>query len=205
MGLTGRISTEMSISSNQGDVSLAYRARGWVTARPDNMSYSTFIYRYCAAKSWSNRIQLLSAWYGRPSFPCLGCCRTLITGSPGHRVTPQVLSGHQGPKQGCWARNDKIEVPVDMLRAVDKEVRDRNNGPGEADILRTIYTSVESCEDIIVELRSEWEKFDINRPDTRALDRVRVIGHREIYPLRQSTLQKLDEDITEIIQHLSLQ
>jgi hypothetical protein len=98
----------------------------------------------------------------------------------------------------------KLKNLVDMLRAIDNEVQDRNNGPGEADILQTVCTSVGSCEEIIVELRSEWEKFDTSGLDTSTLGRLRTTGRRAIYPLRQSTLQKLDEDVTEIIQHLSL-
>jgi hypothetical protein len=41
----------------------------------------------------------------------------------------------------------KLKSLVDTLRSIDNEVRDRNNGPGEADLLQTIYTSVESCEE----------------------------------------------------------
>ena len=69
-------------------------------------------------------------------------------------------------------------------------------------MVESIETSIKSCEEWIQELQDECQKFSkTSSQGVKAA--VRVAGRRVTYPFRQSTLQKLDEDIREIRANLS--
>ncbi|KAL8989283.1 MAG: hypothetical protein Q9169_008392, partial [Polycauliona sp. 2 TL-2023] len=68
--------------------------------------------------------------------------------------------------------------------------------PDEQGLVTRIETSINSCDDLIRELEKEYKKFD---EETSA---VRAISRRVAYPFRRSTLEKLDEDISEIRENL---
>lgn len=59
------------------------------------------------------------------------------------------------------------------------------------------------CDDIIQELKEECEKFDKTLING-IKGTIKVTGRQAAYPFRQSTLQKLDEDISEIRDNLLL-
>ncbi|KAK3299419.1 ankyrin repeat-containing domain protein [Chaetomium fimeti] len=75
--------------------------------------------------------------------------------------------------------------------------------PDEKSLLEAIERSVGDCEDLIHELQEETDKFT-KAPSAGVAAGVRVTGRRLAYPFRQSTLQKLDEDIDEICANLTL-
>jgi hypothetical protein len=70
------------------------------------------------------------------------------------------------------------------------------------DLLEEVKKAIGKCEEIIKELRIECQKF---HDDSAASfkGRIQVAGRRAAYPFRKSTLQKLEEDISEIRENLS--
>ncbi|EAQ90491.1 hypothetical protein CHGG_02426 [Chaetomium globosum CBS 148.51] len=90
-----------------------------------------------------------------------------------------------------------------ILEVLRKNLVDRSFQPDETSLLETIKSSVGDCEDLIKELEKETEKFTQSASGS-VTAAVRVTGRRLAYPFRQSTLQKLDEDIAEICANLTL-
>jgi ankyrin repeat domain-containing protein 50 len=73
----------------------------------------------------------------------------------------------------------------------------------EQDLCEKVERSVHSCEELILELQNESQKLDQSAvKGIRAT--ITTTSRRLAYPFRQSTLQKLDEDIGEIRDNLSL-
>ncbi|CAG8108568.1 unnamed protein product [Penicillium nalgiovense] len=89
-----------------------------------------------------------------------------------------------------------------IFRALTVAVDERRLHADTQDLLREVEKAVQKCEEIITELQSECEKF---RKDSAAglRDRVKIAGRRAAYPFRKSTLQKLEEDISDIRENLS--
>ncbi|CAI7621157.1 unnamed protein product, partial [Penicillium viridicatum] len=94
-----------------------------------------------------------------------------------------------------------LENLLGILQSLDSA---RQNGQPQTDaLLQEIDNAAVGCREIIEELRDECQKF---QKDTAASlkDRIQVAGRRATYPFRKSTLQKLEEDIGEIRENLSL-
>lgn len=62
---------------------------------------------------------------------------------------------------------------------------------------------VQNCNEIVLELEEEAAKFKERSPGGLGVA-VKTAGRRLAYPFRQSTLQKLDEDIDELCAALKL-
>jgi hypothetical protein len=90
-----------------------------------------------------------------------------------------------------------------VLEVLRKQLAEREFQPDEKSLAEAIGGSVGDCEDLINELQHETEKFTKSPPGGFAAT-VRSSGRRLAYPFRQSTLQKLDEDIDEICANLAL-
>ncbi|KAJ5922188.1 hypothetical protein N7516_009891 [Penicillium verrucosum] len=94
-----------------------------------------------------------------------------------------------------------LENLLGILQSLDSA---RQNGHPETDaLLQEIDKAAVGCREIIEELGDECQKF---QKDTALSlkDRIQVAGRRATYPFRKSTLQKLEEDIGEIRENLSL-
>ncbi|KAL2859852.1 ankyrin repeat domain-containing protein [Aspergillus lucknowensis] len=89
-----------------------------------------------------------------------------------------------------------------IFRALDVAVEDRRSQADTQDLLREVKNAVQKCEEVITELQSECEKFQ-NDSTAGLKDRVKIAGRRAAYPFRKSTLQKLEEDVSDIREHLS--
>lgn len=96
----------------------------------------------------------------------------------------------------------RLDSLLDIFQSLQKVLRSRKFQPDEQDLLKTIESSIQDCDELIQELQDECQKFNKVRSDG-VKDAVKVIGRRAMYPFRQSTLQKLDEDIGEIRANLS--
>ncbi|KIY01694.1 uncharacterized protein Z520_01832 [Fonsecaea multimorphosa CBS 102226] len=97
----------------------------------------------------------------------------------------------------------RIESLLTLFRSLDAALKKRTFQPDEQDLIKNIESSVHTCEDIIREMQDECAKLS----KTSATDfkgALKVAGRRVAYPFRQSTLQKLDEDVGEIRDNLSL-
>ncbi|KAF7521816.1 hypothetical protein PCG10_007913 [Penicillium crustosum] len=90
---------------------------------------------------------------------------------------------------------------LSILQSLDSA---RQSGQPQTDaLLQEIDKAAVGCREIIEELSDECQKF---QKDTALSlkDRIQVAGRRATYPFRKSTLQKLEEDIGEIRENLSL-
>jgi ankyrin repeat domain-containing protein 50 len=80
-----------------------------------------------------------------------------------------------------------------ILQILGGQLTDRKFGADRASLVNDIERCVRACEEHICELQTENNKF-----------KDHSTARRLAYPFRQSTLQKLDEDIDEAVSHLSL-
>lgn len=94
-----------------------------------------------------------------------------------------------------------LENLLSILQSLDNA---RQNGQHQTDaLLQEIDKAAVGCREIIEELRDECQKFQKDTALTLK-DRIQVAGRRATYPFRKSTLQRLEEDIGEIRENLSL-
>ena len=97
---------------------------------------------------------------------------------------------------------EKLESLLDIFQCLEKTLSDRSFQADEQKLISSIEASVKKCDELIQELQYECQKF--NKIPSQGLEAaLKVAGRRMLYPFRQSTLQKLDEDISEIRAHLS--
>ncbi|EXJ75295.1 uncharacterized protein A1O5_01991 [Cladophialophora psammophila CBS 110553] len=97
----------------------------------------------------------------------------------------------------------KLENLLKTFRNLDGILKNRTFEPDEQNLTRNIESSIQSCEELIRELQDECGKLNkASASDMKSA--IKIAGRRAAYPFRQSTLQKLDEDIGEIRDNLSL-
>lgn len=96
----------------------------------------------------------------------------------------------------------KLNRLLDLLHEVDSLTK--RNFPAEEQLLvDNITKQVEQCGFFMEKLKRKAEKFESHpADDIRSI--ARTAAYRVAYPFRQSTLQKLNENIEEVISHLSL-
>lgn len=97
---------------------------------------------------------------------------------------------------------ERLEGLAETFQSLEKALSSRTFRADERSLFKGIETSITSCTELIQELQDECQKF--SKPlstGTRAA--VKIAGRRVIYPFRQSTLHKVDEDIGEIRANLS--
>ncbi|KAL4963354.1 uncharacterized protein BDV14DRAFT_210017 [Aspergillus stella-maris] len=73
----------------------------------------------------------------------------------------------------------------------------------EEESLKSINNAILNCNEVIEELQAECHKFQ-EKSTTGFKGRIQVAKRQAAYPFRKSTLQKLEEDISEIRNNLSL-
>ena len=97
---------------------------------------------------------------------------------------------------------ERLERLTEALQSLEKALSSRTFQVDEQSLVKSIETSITKCDELIQELQDECQKF--SEPSSiRFKDAVKSSGRRIAYPFRQSTLQKLDEDIDEIRANLS--
>ncbi|KAJ5620333.1 hypothetical protein N7510_004317 [Penicillium lagena] len=89
-----------------------------------------------------------------------------------------------------------------IFRSLQTAVHDRRSR-ADAQELFQVDKATRRCEEVIEELKLECQKFRTVSV-TSFKGRITVAGRRAAYPFRKSTLQKLEEDISEIRKNLSL-
>jgi hypothetical protein len=98
---------------------------------------------------------------------------------------------------------DKLEALLGTLQTINQTLANRQFRADEKDVIVKIENSIQSCEDLISELQEEYEKFS-NSSASGIRAAIRGAGRKLTYPFRESTLKKLDEDIGDIRENLSL-
>ena len=96
-----------------------------------------------------------------------------------------------------------LEGLRNTFQYLDEALKSRNFTAKERDLIKDIESSIENCHELISELQEECTKFDKTKR-SGVLGTIKVAGGRAAYPFRQSTLGKLEEDIDEIRNTLSL-
>jgi hypothetical protein len=92
---------------------------------------------------------------------------------------------------------------LNVLEILRAQLAARKFQADEQSLLSAVERSVGDCEELIHELQQETEKFN-KVPSAGVAAAARATGRRLAYPFRQSTLQKLDEDIDEICANITL-
>lgn len=108
---------------------------------------------------------------------------------------------HESDSARTVKRLGHLLTTLEILR---KQLASRTFQPDEQSLLDTIERSVCDCEDLIHELQREADKFTSTKTPATVGAVARTAGRRLAYPFRQSTLQKLDDDIDEICASLTL-
>ena len=96
-----------------------------------------------------------------------------------------------------------LESLHDIFDFLQTAVKTRTFRRDEQALIKNIEYSISRCSDLIQELQEEWEKFDKSLA-SGIKGGIKAAGHRVAYPFRQSTLQKLEEDIRDIRDDLKL-
>ena len=96
---------------------------------------------------------------------------------------------------------DRLEDLLATLQFLQASLARRNFRVDEAGLRVRIKKSIELCEDSIKELQEENDKFR-KTPNAGVRAAIKTTTRRLQYPFRQSTLQKLDEDVAEIRENL---
>ena len=97
----------------------------------------------------------------------------------------------------------KLDHLLSVLEALSSQLSNRKFRADEQSLLKSIYSSIQNYEGWIEELQGETKKIKgESRAGISAASRTPTC--RATYPSRQSTLQKLDDDIDEIVSHQSL-
>ena len=97
---------------------------------------------------------------------------------------------------------EKLESLVDIFQELEKALIDRKFQKDERNLIEKIEKTIKDCDESIKELQEELQKFS-KASLNRIKATVKVAARRVAYPFRQSTLQKLEEDISDICTNLS--
>ncbi|KAK4044313.1 putative ankyrin repeat protein [Parachaetomium inaequale] len=99
----------------------------------------------------------------------------------------------------------KLEQLLKVFEAIRTQAEARKTRPDEHGLLSNMLAAVQRCEECIEELREEADKFREYPGQARRLGTAaRATVRRITYPFRQSTLQRIEEDIDEILSQLSV-
>jgi hypothetical protein len=96
-----------------------------------------------------------------------------------------------------------LESLLAIFDTLDNALKVRQPQINEKELLESINNAIMECKEIIEELQVEHRKFR-QKSTTGFKGRIQVAGRQAAYPFRKSTLQKLEEDISEIRNNLSL-
>ncbi|KAI1852134.1 hypothetical protein JX265_013105 [Neoarthrinium moseri] len=97
----------------------------------------------------------------------------------------------------------KLDNLLGVLATLRSQLADRTFRPSEVHLASTIESAITQCDECVQELRSEADKLK-KTPVDSLQTAIKATGRRIAYPIRQSTLQRLDEDIDELVSQLSL-
>lgn len=115
----------------------------------------------------------------------------------------EFYAAYKDQKSDVAYTTRKLERLLDVLETLRKQLDPPECRAYEQGLLKNVEKFIQDCEECILELQDENKKFKDNSSDSiRAV--ARTATRRLAYPFRQSTLQKLDENIEETVSSLSL-
>lgn len=106
---------------------------------------------------------------------------------------------HQGEAIARTVR--KLENLLSTLKNLEKASQTRQFRRDEAEQLHDVENSINGCREIIADLQKELDKLG-SSPNRGLQAAARRAGRRLAYPFRESTLRKLDEDISDFRSNL---
>jgi hypothetical protein len=121
--------------------------------------------------------------------------------SLGIQVTQSLVNfytSYKGQDANVTRVTERLESLLDTFRFLQDALLRRTFRPDER-----VESSIEKCDEVIQELQEECEKCVKTSADG-IKGTISIAGRRAVYPLRESTLKKLDEAIGEIRDNLSL-
>jgi hypothetical protein len=126
--------------------------------------------------------------------------------SHGVQVTQSLVDFYSSYKErdsNLTSTTQDLESLLDILQHLSKALATRNFEADERSLIERIENTIKECEKAIKELEDEYQKF---RKDstTGKIDAIKVVARKLTYPFRRSTLQKIDENVSEIRTHVSL-
>ncbi|KAH6884132.1 hypothetical protein B0T10DRAFT_518181, partial [Thelonectria olida] len=109
----------------------------------------------------------------------------------------------QGQKSDVAHTTKKLSRLLELLESLRQQLERRQSQADDRGILTSMESCMEDCKELIRDLEVELDKFN-QAPHQGTMAGLRAAGRRIAYPFRQSTLQKLDEDVDDFISCLSL-
>ena len=98
---------------------------------------------------------------------------------------------------------ERLDDLLSIFQTLQQTLASRQFRLDEQDVIKTIESPILQCERLLAELQAELQHFQ-QQPGHGVISAARTVGRRLIYPFRQSTLQKLDEDVGEIRANLTV-
>ena len=98
---------------------------------------------------------------------------------------------------------DRFSGLLQSLSLINDVLRTRLWRPSERAVLQHVETSITRCHDVIDELQEAVQKCQ-KLPDDTLKGGIKDVGRRAAYPFRRSTLEKLDEDVSDFHDNLSM-
>lgn len=126
--------------------------------------------------------------------------------SLGIQVTQSLVdfyTAYKGRKYDTAHTAIKLERLLNVMESLHGQLNTRKFGADDRGLLDNIEGLIRDCNEYIYELKTENDKFQGRFNDT-IRGTARTAARQLAYPFRQSTLQKLDEEVDETLEHLSL-
>lgn len=126
--------------------------------------------------------------------------------SLGIQVTGSLVefyTSYKGQDAEVARTTKNLESLLGAFKSLSSTLQSRTFRPDEQELVKSIESSVYECDEYIQELKEECEKFD-KATVSGIKGTIKVGGRRVTYPFRRCTLQKLNEDIGEIRDSISL-
>ncbi|KAH7117475.1 hypothetical protein EDB81DRAFT_767262 [Dactylonectria macrodidyma] len=108
----------------------------------------------------------------------------------------------QDQKSDVAHTTKKLSRLLELLESL-RQLERRQSQADDGVILAKMKSCMEDCKELIRDLEAELNKFN-QAPHQGTMAGLRAAGRRIAYPFRQSTLQKLDEDVDDFVSCLSL-
>ena len=116
----------------------------------------------------------------------------------------KFYTSYKGQDTDVTRTTEKLESLLDTFRSLQAAMQNRTFQLDEQDLIENIESSIHKCDELIKEVEEECKKCENVSVVIGIKGTIKAAGRRAAYPFRQSTLQKLDEIISEIRQNLSL-
>ena len=111
-------------------------------------------------------------------------------------------NSYKGQNSDLAHTTDKLNSLLEILQSIKKTLTDRKFLADEQDLVKNIEASIQNCDEVIHELQEEVQKFN-KTSSKRPFATIKIARRQLTYPFRQSTLQKIEEDIEDIRANIS--